>query len=173
MNLVMVIGVYAAICRELGVAFAHLGTAGNYRALYQVTDAEHLARAVLWMATEPRCANEAFNITNGDVFRWKRMWPRLADHFAPPVGPQRHIPLARMMAEKAPVWERIAAKHGLKPYRYEEIVSWAFGDFVFTPEFDIISAMTKARMYGFHDLVDSEVMFVRIFDQLRKDRVSP
>ena len=72
MNLVMVIGVYAAICRELGVPFAHPGTAGNYRALYQVTDAEHLARAVVWMATEPRCANEAFNITNGDLFRWER-----------------------------------------------------------------------------------------------------
>jgi hypothetical protein len=65
------------------------------------------------------------------------------------------------------------AKHGLRSYRYEEIVSWAFGDFVFTPEFDIISSMTKARQYGFHDVVDSEAMFVRIFDQLRAERVLP
>jgi nucleoside-diphosphate-sugar epimerase len=173
MNLVMVIGVYAAVCRELGVPFGHPGTAGNYRALYQVTDAEHLARAVVWMATEPGCANEAFNITNGDLFRWERMWPRLADQFGLPVGPQRHLSLARMMADKAPIWDRIVAKHGLRSYRYEEIVSWAFGDFVFTPEFDIISSMTKARQYGFHDVVDSEAMFVRIFDQLRAERVLP
>jgi nucleoside-diphosphate-sugar epimerase len=173
MNLVMVIGVYAAICRELGVPFGHPGTAGNYRALYQVTDADHLARAVLWMATEARCANEAFNITNGDVFRWERVWPRLADHFGLPVGPQRQLPLARMMADKASVWERVVAKHDLRPYRYEEIVSWAFGDFVFTPAFDIVSSMTKARQHGFHEVVDSEAMFVRIFDRLRTERVLP
>ena len=33
--------------------------------------------------------------------------------------------------------------------------------------------MTKARQYGFHDVVDSEAMFVRIFDQLRAERVLP
>src|SRR5687767_13861389 len=85
------------------------------------------------MATEPRCANEAFNITNGDVFRWERVWPKLANHFGLQLGPQRQISLARMMADKAPVWERIVARHGFRPYPYEEIVSWAFGDFVFTP----------------------------------------
>ena len=173
MNLVMVIGVYAAICRELGLPFSHPGTPGNYRALYRVTDAEHLAKAVLWMATEPGCANQAFNVTNGDVFRWERVWPRLADYFGVPAGPQRRIPLARMMADKGPVWDRIVGKHGLRPYRYEEIVSWSFGDFVFTPEFDIVSSLTKARLYGFHDVVDSEAMFVRIFDRLRADRVLP
>jgi hypothetical protein len=33
--------------------------------------------------------------------------------------------------------------------------------------------MTKARLHGFHDVVDSEAMLVRIFDQLRAERVLP
>jgi hypothetical protein len=27
------------------------------------------------------------------------------------------------------VWERIVKKHGLKPYRFEEIAAWKFGEF--------------------------------------------
>ena len=37
-------------------------------------------------ATEPRCANEAFNIVNGDTFRWRDVWGRLADHFGMQAG---------------------------------------------------------------------------------------
>ena len=30
------------------------------------------------MATDPKTANEPFNITNGDIFRWQDMWPAIA-----------------------------------------------------------------------------------------------
>ena len=52
MNLVMVIAVYATLCKELGWTFHHPGTETNYRALYQVTDSRLLADAMLWMATD-------------------------------------------------------------------------------------------------------------------------
>src|SRR6266568_9455916 len=26
-------------------------------------------------ATEPKCANEIFNVTSGDFFRWQHLWP--------------------------------------------------------------------------------------------------
>ncbi|QPH55582.1 hypothetical protein [Pontivivens ytuae] len=45
MNLAMVIGVYAAIYRELDVAFDFSGLQGAYDALYQVTDANVLGAA--------------------------------------------------------------------------------------------------------------------------------
>lgn len=32
------------------------------------------ARQQLWATTTPAAANQAFNVTNGDVFRWKWMW---------------------------------------------------------------------------------------------------
>jgi hypothetical protein len=77
------------------------------------------------------------------------------------------------MADKGPVWDRIVQKHGLEPYAYDEIVSWPYGDFVFTPEFDIISDTGKSRRFGFHESVDTEAMFFRIWDQYRAARVLP
>lgn len=173
MNLLMVIAVYASISRELGMPLCHPGTEENWRALYQVCSSAHLAKAVTWMATDPGCANEAFNVTNGDVFRWEHMWPRIADMFGMETGPRRRLSLVGTMADKAPVWERIVERHGLRPIPYERLVAWKHGDFVFSAGQDIMSSMTKARRFGFHDVVDSTEMFAELFADLRARRIIP
>lgn len=172
-NLTLVIAIYAVICKELGLPLCHPGTPGNYTALYQCTDSGLLARALAWMATTPACANEAFNITNGDLIRWEHTWPKIGQYFGMSVGPRRHISLVQFMADKAPVWDRIVAKHGLQPNRYEQIVNWAYGDFVFTPEYDVVSSTSKARRYGFHECVDTEEMFPRLWNEMRAARIIP
>ena len=172
-NLTLVIAIYAAICKELGLPLCHPGTPGNYTALYQCTDSGLLARAMEWMATTPNCANQAFNITNGDLIRWEHTWPNIARYFGMEMGPRRNISLVSFMADKGPVWDRIVAKHGLRPFRYQEIVTWKYGDFVFTPEYDVISSTSKARRYGFHECVDTEEMFVRLWNEMRADRIIP
>ncbi|MFZ4807683.1 MAG: NAD-dependent epimerase/dehydratase family protein [Hyphomicrobiaceae bacterium] len=45
-SLSMVIAVYAGICRELGLPFRFPGTPENFNAVYQCTDAAHLAKAI-------------------------------------------------------------------------------------------------------------------------------
>jgi nucleoside-diphosphate-sugar epimerase len=169
----MVIAIYAAICKELGLPLCHPGTPGNYRALYQCTDSGLLARAMVWMATTPGCANQAFNITNGDLIRWENTWPKIARYFEMETGPRRQISLVNYMADKGPVWDRIVKKHGLRPYLYQEIVSWPYGDFVFTPQYDIISHTGKARRFGFHESVDTEEMLLRLWNEMRADRIIP
>lgn len=173
MNLPMVIGIYAAISRELGLPLQHPGTAGNLRALYQATDAGLLAKAMVWMATEPRCANQAYNITNGDLIRWENLWPRIARYWGMEAGPRRALSLARAMADKAPVWQRIVARHGLVPHPYAEVVAWPFGDFVFGSDYDVISDTGKCRRHGFHEWVDTEEMFFRVWDRYRAAGVLP
>ncbi|WP_256721692.1 hypothetical protein [Paenibacillus odorifer] len=32
-----------------------------------------LAKATVWAAIDERCANQAFNITNDDLFRWNEL----------------------------------------------------------------------------------------------------
>jgi nucleoside-diphosphate-sugar epimerase len=173
MNLVMVLAVYATLSKALNMPLRHPGTSENYRALYQCTDTRLLSEALVWMATEPRCANEPFNITNGDLIRWENFWPKLAAYFGMDAGPRQHIRLSEMMANKAPVWDRIVAENDLQRIPFDQIVSWPDGDFVFNAGFDIISSMTKARQYGFHEVVDTEEMFFRIFDELRANKVIP
>jgi nucleoside-diphosphate-sugar epimerase len=173
MNLMTVIPVYAAICKELGLPFRFPGKPGAYDAIYQVTDATHLARAQVWAATKPRCAGEAFNITNGDFFRWRHLWPRLADFFGLEVGEVHTVSLTEVMADKGPLWDGIAKKHGLAPYPYQDLAAWPFADYVFGCDYDVMSNTTKARQFGFHDVVDTEEMFLRHFAKLRADKVIP
>jgi nucleoside-diphosphate-sugar epimerase len=172
-NLVTILGAYAAICRELGVPLDFPDKPGAYTTLTELTDARHLARAMLWMATESGCANQAFNVTNGDLFRWQNLWPRLAAWFDMPLGRVRTVRLAEWMADKAPVWARIVARHGLRPTPFAEIALWGFGDFVLGQDFDLISDTTKARRFGFHDVVDSEAMLLGMLDQYRAARILP
>ena len=173
MNLTTVIAVYAAISKELGLPLSFPGKPGAYRALYQCIDSALLARALTWMATEPACANQACNITNGDLFRWENLWPRIARAFDMEVGPVRHISLVRFMADKAPVWERIVQKHGLKPHPYRDLAAWAFGDFVFASDYDIVSDLGRIRRLGFTETVDSEEMFIRLLGEFRAERIIP
>lgn len=68
----------------------------------------------MFIATTSACANEVFNATNGDVFRWNHLWPRIADFFRLPPGTARPLKLADVMTDKGPVWQRIVEKHALK-----------------------------------------------------------
>ena len=173
MNLAMVIAVYAAISKELGLPLRFPGPEGAYRALYQVTSTNILAEATGWAGQEPRAANEIFNITNGDYFRWEHLWPRLAADFGMEAVPPVPMPLAGYMADKGSLWEDMTRKYSLQPIPYDHLVSWAFGDFIFNSAFDNISSTIKARRAGFAACIDTEDMFSEFFEDLRRERVIP
>lgn len=109
MNLIMVIAVYASLCKELGLPLDFPGTTGNYRAIYQCPDSWHLAKAIAWLATTPGCANQPFNVTNGDFIRWENLWPQFADYFGLECGRVARSGSSKAMADKAPVWQRFVA----------------------------------------------------------------
>lgn len=173
MNQVLILGLYGSICRELGVPLEFPGSEGCFNALYQVTDVALLGRAVHWIATTPSCANEPFNVTNGDLFRWCNLWPRIAEFFDVSAGTVRRRPLARTMADKGPLWDRIVAKHGLQAHRMEDLVDWSWGDFVFGSDFDNVSSTVKLRQHGFYDFVDSEDSYISALSKLRENRIIP
>ena len=173
MSIVPVIAVYAAISKELGLPLRFPGKPGAYRTIYQVTESGHMANAALWAATEPRCANQAYNITNGDFFRWSNVWPRIAQVFEMPHAEPQTISLVAHMEDMEPLWDRMVEKHSLKPHRYEDIVAWPFGDYVFGCDWDVMTSTTKARQHGFYDVVDSEDMLVRLLAKFRSERIVP
>jgi nucleoside-diphosphate-sugar epimerase len=173
MNLLMVIAVYAAISKELGLPLRFPGTEKAYRVLYQVTSADILARATDWAGSSAAAANEIFNITNGDYFRWQHMWPKIAKQFGMEIADPVPFSLATYMSDKGPLWERMVQQHGLKSTPYESLVSWRFGDFILHSDFDNISTTIKARKAGFADCIDSEEMFTGYFKRLREDRIIP
>ena len=73
--------------------------------------------------TDTSAANEIFNVTNGDYFRWINLWPALARYFNMPCGDPLPLHLREHMADKEPIWNRITERYGLEPISYSQIVS--------------------------------------------------
>lgn len=173
LNLAMVIGAYAALCRELRVPFRFPGTEAAYGALMQMTDADLLARVSLWAATAPRAAGEAYNVTNGDLFRWSELWPALARHLGLEVGQPMAIRLVDHMRDKGGIWADLARRHDLVTTNYEASIGWGFGDFVFHTGFDVVSDLTKLRLHGCHEIRPTEEVLVEKLEQLQAKRLIP
>ena len=173
LNLMLLIGVYAAISKAYGLPLRFPGSARAYEVAGQVTDAGLLARATVWAATSADAGNQVFNLTNGDCFRWCNIWPRLAEFFDMPWAPPQRISLADFMADKAPVWDQLVAKHGLRQMPFTEVGDWAFADWVFATEWDYLMSDVKRIQAGFAEVLDSEDMFLRLLGRFREDKVIP
>lgn len=172
MNLAMVIAVFATISKKLGIPLRFPGKLGAYDKLMEMTDAGLLAKATVWAATNPQCANQAFNINNGDLFRWNELWPKIAAYFNMEVAAPLQMPLQTVMADKEELWKSLQEEHGLN-YSYKDLSSWAFGDFVFSWDYDFFADGTKARRMGFHEFIDTEKMFYDLFDEMRRRKIIP
>jgi len=174
MNLVMAIAVYASVSKELGLPLRWPGTPIGFTKLLEVVDVELLAKVMVWASTTPKCRNEAFNVSNGDVFRWENVWPAIAKAMDMEVASGVPMSLTDMMSDKGPLWEQMTAKYGLQQIPYDKIVSWPFCDWIFTREYDWFSNVSKARRFGFHEMtIDTGEMFERMLRQLQDEKVIP
>ncbi len=167
MNMATVIAVYGSLCRELGLPFRFPGTSRSYSALIEMTDADLLAKACAWAAESDRCDGEAFNITNGDFWRWESLWPKLAESFGLPVAPPLRLPLARFMSDKGPVWDAMVEKDNLMSIPFRDAAAWEFGEAIFNIEYDVMSDTTKSRRFGFLDFADTGEMLARQIEEFR------
>ena len=84
----------------------------QWNGVTDVTDADLLADQIIWAPRTTPGRNEAFNIANGDVFRWRWLWPQIAAHFGLELGGLRgpsRAPWSTAMAGMEGVWKDIAA----------------------------------------------------------------
>jgi hypothetical protein len=168
------IAVYASILKELGEPLIFPGGLGAYRCLWEANSATLVARMMHWSTTEPAAANQAFNIVNGEPFRWCDLWPVFADYFGMEVSvPKRGCSVQRMFQDKEPVWRTLVAKHGLESYAMSELLSARFLDESFVIDWDVQFSMAKARRLGFDVCIDNAQMFLDFFDSLRHRRIIP
>ncbi|HWK33647.1 MAG TPA: SDR family oxidoreductase [Hyphomicrobium sp.] len=173
LNLAMVIGAYAAFCQALRVPFRFPGSPAGYRVLMQATDTDLLARVSVWAAEASIAAGQAYNVTNGDLFRWENLWPALADHLGLDVGPPMSIRLVDHMKDKGALWAEFARRFGLVTPDYRQAVGWAFGDWVFHTGFDVVSDLTKLRLHGCRELRSTDEVLVEKLGQLQARRLIP
>ena len=175
MNMGTTLAVYATLCRETGRPFRFPGSAAQWNGLTDMTDARLLARHLLWAATTPAARDEAFNVVNGDIFRWSWMWGRIAGWFglepAPFDGTVR--PLEAQMAEDAPVWRRIAEREGLAEPELGRLASPWHTDADLGRPIEVVTDMSKSRRLGFTAYQATDEAFLDLFGRLRADRLIP
>jgi len=177
MNLPPIIGAYAAIRRHEGRPFSFPG--GPSRP-WEAVDTRLVADAMVWGASAPNAAGETFNLTNGEVFEWRDLWPALADELGAELGPDEPASLAAYLPARADVWDEIVAEHGLRPIPMAQLLgeSHHYADICFgygatvAPPPTFVSTV-KVKQAGFGQVYDTEESFRHWLRTLIERKVLP
>jgi nucleoside-diphosphate-sugar epimerase len=175
MNMGSTLAVYASICKETGRKFRWPGSEGQWNGICDVTDARVLAKHILWAATAETAKNEAFNVVNGDYFRWSWLWPRIAKWFDVEwVGWDGEVhELEAEMADAPQIWAGMVKKYGLKEGNLDRLASAWHTDLDLGRPIEIMTDMTKSREAGFLVFQNTEKSFTDLFAQLRAEKLIP
>lgn len=175
MNMGTTLAVYASICKQEGIPFIWPGSDAQWNGVSDVTDAKVLADQIIWAANNPEAHNEAFNITNGDVFRWKWLWPKIAAWFEIEFeGYNGTIkPLEVVLNEKQAIWSKISKENQLIEEDLNQLASAWHTDLDLSRPLEVMTDMSKSRKLGFTTYKDTKDSFFELFTQLRNDKIIP
>jgi nucleoside-diphosphate-sugar epimerase len=175
MNMGTTLAVYASICKETGRPFQFPGSAEQWNGLSDVTDTSVLAEQMIWAATTEAAFNQAFNVANGDVFRWSWLWKQLANYFGvEAAGFNGSIqPLESEMANDEPVWKAIADKHQLQQTDLNKLATAWHTDLDLGRPLEVMTDMSNSRKRGFTVYQDTRESFFRLFHKLRLAKLIP
>ena len=177
MDLIPPLGVYAAILREQGRPLDYPGGAAR---VSQAVDVDLLARAIAWAGEADAARNEAFNVTNGDVFTWENVWPAIADALDMKPGDAVPLSLAKTYPQWIAPWDAIRRKHDLIAPGLEAFVGLSFQYADYSMRYgqtesgppSIVSTV-KINRCGFTEMMDTEDMFRKWFRHARSSRLLP
>jgi len=136
----------------------------------EAVDADLLARAIRWAATAEDARDETFNVTNGDVFSMRYLWPAIADAFGMEVGADHPCSLAAEMPARQQEWSALVDRFDLSAP--EDLGAFVGQSFIYAdailgygvtaaPPPSLVSTV-KIRQAGFGECVDTEDMFRRL-----------
>ncbi|CAJ2643925.1 (S)-8-oxocitronellyl enol synthase CYC2-like [Trifolium pratense] len=176
MNIVGTLSVYAAICKHEGVPLRFPGTKGAWESYSVASDADLIAEQHIWAAVDPYAKNEAFNCSNGDVFRWKQLWKVLAEQFGieeyefVEEGPR--LKLSELMKDKGAVWEEIVKENQLTQTKLEDVAEWWFVDLMLGGE-GTVDSMNKAKEHGFVGFRNTKNSLIYWIDKTKGYKIVP
>lgn len=176
MNIVGALSVYAAICKHEGVPLQFPGTKAAWECYSMASDADLIAEHQIWAAVDQYAKNEAFNCSNGDVFKWKHLWQVLGEQFEVDVAEfdekDGRVSLEERMKGKEGVWEEIVGKNSLVPTKLEEVGNWWFVDATFAGECPLDS-MNKSKEHGFLGFRNTKNAFISWIDKMKAYKIVP
>jgi nucleoside-diphosphate-sugar epimerase len=176
LSIVMALGVYAAILRELGEPL-HFPGGGRY--VNACTDSRLLAQAIEFCATNGHTSGETYNVVNGDYVDWRDLWPTVAASFGMEPGEDRPTSLADLMPAQADTWKKVAERYDLRHRSIWETAGgvWQYADLVLgfgqaSPDHNVMSPI-KLLQAGFTSSFDTADSFSYWFTRLQEQKVLP
>lgn len=168
------LAVYASLRKELGLPLTFPGDERSYGCLWSATCAALLARMMSWTADSSAGHDQIFNCVNGDAFRWRELWPRIAAFFGMEADRSpRGFSVARWMRDRGSAWDDMVRRHGLRPHKLDAVLGGHFIDQSMVVDWDVLYSMRKAEDAGFCERRSTEAMFFDLFRELRDQRVIP
>lgn len=172
-NLMLGIAMLGALMKETGQPLNFPGTEQAFDAQLTYTEADLLANAMHWAATNSNAANQDYNVANGDVFTWRQAWPLLAAYFDIEAGEPKADGFIEQMNNMKEVWESLQKRQLLVHHNYESLVSWHFVKASLGLAWDQVMSTQKIFEDGFTEQRDSLSMIIRIMDEYKALRIIP
>ncbi|PHU29201.1 3-oxo-Delta(4,5)-steroid 5-beta-reductase [Capsicum chinense] len=177
LNIVGTLCVYATICKHEGIPLKFPGTKDTWDSYFNASDANLVAEHQIWAAVSPQGKNKAFNITNGDVFKWKHLWKVLAEQIGVEyVGfneTEKIISLSEMMKDKGTVWEKIVRDNNLISTALQEVGLWAFADMLLAEWTSRLCSINRSKEHGFIGFRNSINSFIFWIQKAKDSRLIP
>jgi nucleoside-diphosphate-sugar epimerase len=175
MNMGMTLAVQASLCRARGVPFVFPGNEVQWNGLTDMTDAGLLARHMSWAAQAEALPSQAYNVANGDLFRWRWMWPRIAGLLdVEPEGYEgKPRPLGDQMRGLEAAWAELAQRSGLAEKDLARVASWWHTDGDLNRPIECFTDMSRSRQRGFAEYVSTLNSFTLLFARLRQKKIIP
>lgn len=175
MNMGTTIAVYASICKSKGQKMIWPGSEAQWNGLSDLTDAGILAKQIVWAASTEEAKNMAFNIVNGDLFRWSWLWGRIAAYFGvKSEGFKDEVrPMEKQLEGEDAVWRRLVQQHELVDYELSTLSSAWHTDLDLGRPIEVMVDMANSRRLGFSAFQNTEDSFYKLFDELRHAKIIP
>lgn len=188
MNSALTYALYFLICKELGHDAPMPTNQRYWSGTDDCSDAQLIAEFTIWASTNAKCANQAFNMVNGDHVTWRYLWPRLAEslgakasvnhEFKKPVPdegvPQQDFSLAEWSQDKRPVWDKMCEAAGVPQAKATfDAGTWAYQDWVFQRSWSATLSMSKARKFGWQGYKDSYDSITNAFAKFKELKQIP
>lgn len=173
MNLALSIAIYASLCKAQSLPLRFPGSQTAWHSIVDHTDDGLLSAATLWASTAPAARNQAFNVNNGDIWRWSELWPVIAGWFELEMAPPVQLSFQQLFSDYRKTWQALAEKMLLVEPDIMKLSNGQFADFVFSWDYDMFGDGSKLRRAGFTGFRATDEMFIRLFTQFRTAKIIP
>ncbi|UJR27752.1 hypothetical protein I4U23_009025 [Adineta vaga] len=178
MNFATTIALYATIQKELNQPLIFPGNKKSWNRISDHSTASNNAHFQLWTVLNEQIQHEIFNIANGDLVRFRDLWPKIEHYFGFEQYDQKlddneaQLKLAEYMPKHKDIWVRIAQRENLDTKAFD-YATWAFVDGSLKSSNDRYGDLSKARQFGWTIEVDTFDGYVQCFDRLKQLKMIP